>query len=147
VASTGKVDLVRSLGADAVVDYLLEDVTAGDRHFDVILDTGGNTPLRQLRRILTPRGRLVIVGAETGGRWLGGTGRQLRAMLLNPFTGQQLGTFIASENAADLAALGELVDSGQVTPTVDRTFPLGEAPDAVRYLRAGQARGKVVVDV
>jgi NADPH:quinone reductase-like Zn-dependent oxidoreductase len=147
VASTGKVDLVRSLGADAVVDYRAEDVTAGERRFDVVLDTGGNTPLRRLRRILTPRGRLVIVGAETGGRWLGGTDRQLRAMALNPFTGQQLGSFIASENAADLAALAELVEAGKLTPAVDRTFPLEQVPEAMRYLRAGQARGKVVIDV
>src|SRR5687768_13207060 len=101
VCSTDKVDLVRSLGADAVVDYRREDVTAGDRRFDVILDTGGNTPLRRLRRVLAPQGTLVIVGAETGGRWLGGLTRQLRAMLLNPFTSQRLGTFIATENAAD----------------------------------------------
>jgi NADPH:quinone reductase-like Zn-dependent oxidoreductase len=147
VASTGKVDLVRSLGADSVVDYLAEDVTAGGRRFDVVLDTGGNTPLRGLRRILTPRGRLVIVGAETGGRWLGGTDRQLRAMLLNRFTGQQLGSFIASENAADLTVLGELVESGQVTPAVDRTFPLEQVPEAMRYLRAGRARGKVVIEI
>jgi NADPH:quinone reductase-like Zn-dependent oxidoreductase len=147
VASTGKVDLVRSLGADSVVDYLLEDVTAGDQRYDVVLDTGGNTPLRRLRRILTPKGRLVIVGAETGGRWLGGLDRQLRAMLLSPFTGQQLGSFIATENAADLAVLAELVESGKVTPAVDRTFPLEQVPEAMRYLRAGRARGKVVVEV
>jgi NADPH:quinone reductase-like Zn-dependent oxidoreductase len=89
----------------------------------------------------------VIVGAETGGRWLGGTDRQLRAMALNPFTRQRLGSFIASENAADLVVLAELVESGAVTPVVDRTFPLAEAPEAVRYLREGRARGKVVVDV
>jgi NADPH:quinone reductase-like Zn-dependent oxidoreductase len=148
VASTGKVDLVRRLGADHVVDYRLDDdLAAGERRYDVVLDTGGNRPLRTLRRVLTPTGTLVIVGAETGGRWLGGTDRQLRAMLLNPFTGQRLGSFIASENAADLVALAELVESGAVTPAVDRTFPLGEAPAAVRYLREGRARGKVVVDV
>jgi NADPH:quinone reductase-like Zn-dependent oxidoreductase len=147
VAGTGKVDLVRSLGADSVVDYRLEDVTAGQRRYDVVLDTGGNTPLRRLRRILTPEGRLVIVGAETGGRWLGGTDRQLRAMVLNPFTRQRLGSFIASENAVDLAVLAELVETGKVTPAVDRTFPLDRVPDAMRYLRAGQARGKVVIDV
>jgi NADPH:quinone reductase-like Zn-dependent oxidoreductase len=147
VASTGKLDLVRALGADSVVDYLVEDVTAAGRRYDVVLDTGGNTPLRRLRRVLTPRGRLVIVGAETGGRWLGGIGRQLRAMLLNPVTGQQLGSFIASENAADLTVLGELVESGKVTPAVDRTFPLEQVPEAMRYLRAGRARGKVVVAV
>jgi NADPH:quinone reductase-like Zn-dependent oxidoreductase len=148
VCSTGKVDLVRSLGADHVVDYRLDDdLAAGERRYDVILDTGGNRPLRTLRRALAPTGTLVLVGAETGGRWLGGTGRQLRAMALNPFTGQRLVSFIASENAADLLALTELVESGAVTPAVDRTFPLAEAPAAVRYLREGHARGKVVVDV
>jgi NADPH:quinone reductase-like Zn-dependent oxidoreductase len=147
VASTGKLDLVRSLGAVKVVDYRSEDVTAGEERYDVVLDTGGNTPLRRLRRILTPNGRLVIVGAETGGRWLGGTDRQLRAMALNPFTGQQLGSFIASENAADLRALAELVEAGKVAPVVDRTFPLDQAPEAMRHLRAGQARGKVVVEI
>jgi NADPH:quinone reductase-like Zn-dependent oxidoreductase len=147
VCSTSKVDLVRSLGAHTVVDYRTEDVTAGHRRFDVILDAGGGTPLRRLRRILAPQGTLVIVGAETGGRWLGGLDRQLRAMLLNPFTSQRLGSFIASENAADLATLVELVEGGKVTPAVDRTFPLAETPAALRYLRAGEARGKVVIDV
>ena len=148
VASTGKVDLVRSLGADHVVDYLLEDgLATGERRYDVVLDTGGNRPLRVLRRALTPTGTLVIVGAETGGRWLGGIDRQLRAMALSPFVGQRLGSFIASENAADLVALTQLVESGAVTPVVDRTFPLAEAAEAIRYLRAGRARGKVVVDV
>ena len=146
VCSTGKVDLVRSLGADAVVDYRREDVTAGGGRFDVILDTGGNTPLRRLRRVLAPQGTLVIVGAETGGRVLGGLDRQLRAMLLNPFTSQRLGSFIATENAADLSALVELIEAGKVTPAVDRAFPLAETPAAVRYLRAGEARGKVVIE-
>jgi NADPH:quinone reductase-like Zn-dependent oxidoreductase len=148
VCSTGKVDLVRSLGADHVVDYLLgDDLGAGERRYDVILDTGGNRPLRALRRALTRTGTLVIVGAETGGRWLGGLDRQLRAMALSPFVGQRLGTFVSSENAADLRALTELVESGAVTPVVDRAFPLAETPAAVRYLRAGRARGKAVIDV
>jgi NADPH:quinone reductase-like Zn-dependent oxidoreductase len=148
VCSTGKVDLVRSLGADHVVDYLLEeDLAVGERRFDVILDTGGNRPLRALRRALTPTGTLVIVGAETGGRWLGGLDRQLRAMALSPFVGQRLGTFIASENAADLVALADLLESGAVTPVVDRAFPLAETPAALRHLREGRARGKVVIDL
>jgi NADPH:quinone reductase-like Zn-dependent oxidoreductase len=147
VCSTGKVDLVRSLGADHVLDYTREDVTAGGQRYDVVLDIGGNRPLKQLRRALTPTGTLVIVGGETDGRWLGGTDRQLRAMALSPFVGQKLGTFISSENAADLIVLTELIESGTVTPAVDRTFPLSETPAAVTYLRAGQARGKVVVEV
>jgi NADPH:quinone reductase-like Zn-dependent oxidoreductase len=148
VCSTGKVDLVRSLGADHVVDHLLgDDLGEGERRYDVLLDTGGNRPLRTLRRALTPTGTLVIVGAETGGRWLGGLDRQLRAMALSPFIGQRLGTFISSENGADLLALTELIESGAVTPVVDRSFPLAETPAAVRYLREGRARGKVVIDL
>jgi NADPH:quinone reductase-like Zn-dependent oxidoreductase len=148
VASTGKVDLVRSLGADHVVDYRLgDDLGAGERGYDVIIDTGGNRPVRVLRRALTPTGTLVLVGAETGGRWLGGTDRQLRAMVLSRFVRQRLRTFIASEKAADLLALSALVESGAVTPVVDRTFPLAETPAAIRHMREGKARGKVVIDV
>ena len=148
VASTGKLDLVRSLGADHVVDYLLgDDLGAGERRYDVIVDTGGNRPLRVLRRALTPAGTLVLVGAETGGRWLGGLDRQLRAMLLSPFVGQRLRPLIASENATDLVALSELVESGAVTPAVDRVFPLAETAAAIGHLRAGKARGKVVIAV
>ncbi|MCW2585079.1 MAG: NADPH:quinone reductase and related Zn-dependent oxidoreductase [Frankiales bacterium] len=145
--STGKVDLVRSLGADHVVDYTQHDVTDGKQRYDVILDIGGQRPLRHLRRALAPRGTLVIVGSETGGRWLGGTDRQLRAMALSPFIGQKLGTFVCSENAQDLLVLSELIESGQVVPCVDRTYPLGEATEAIQYLQAGQARGKVVIMV
>jgi NADPH:quinone reductase-like Zn-dependent oxidoreductase len=146
VCSTGKVDLVRSLGADHVVDYQRDD-GLGDQRYDVILDTGGNRPLRVLRRALTPTGTLVLVGAETGGRWLGGLDRSLRAMALTPFVGQSLRMFISSENAADLVALSDLLESGAVTPAVDRTFPLAETPAAIRYLREGRARGKVVIEV
>jgi NADPH:quinone reductase-like Zn-dependent oxidoreductase len=123
VCSTTKVDMVRSTGADHVIDYTRDDFAGGQR-YDVILDIGGNAPLARLRRALTPRGTLVIVGAETGGRWLGGTDRQLRALLLSPFVGQKLGTFISSENAQDLAVLTELIESGKVTPVIDRTYPI-----------------------
>jgi NADPH:quinone reductase-like Zn-dependent oxidoreductase len=146
VSSTAKVDLVRSLGADRVLDYTAGDVLGGPERYDVVLDIGGNTPLRRLRRALTATGTLVIVGGEAGGRWLG-IRRQLLAMVLSPFVGQKLGTFINSENAADLVALTRLVESGRVTPVVDRTFPLGEAPAAVAHMRLGRARGKVVVTV
>jgi NADPH:quinone reductase-like Zn-dependent oxidoreductase len=146
VSSTAKVDLVRSLGADHVIDYTAGDFLDGPQRYDVVLDIGGNTPLRRLRRVLTPTGTLVIVGGETGGRWLG-VRRQLLAMLLSPFVGQKLGTFINSENAADLAVLTGFVEAGTVVPAVDRVFPLAEAPAAVRYMREGRARGKVVVSV
>jgi NADPH:quinone reductase-like Zn-dependent oxidoreductase len=147
VCSTAKVDLVRSIGADHVIDYTRDDPTTGDQRYDVILDTGGNRPLNDLRRALTAKGTLVIVGAETGGRWFGGMERVLRALVLSPFIGQKLSPLMASENAKDLAVLAELIESGKVTPVIDRTYPLNEAPAAVARMAAGQARGKVVVTV
>ncbi|MCW2503540.1 MAG: Alcohol dehydrogenase zinc-binding domain protein [Actinomycetia bacterium] len=147
VCRTAKTDLVRALGADHVVDYSTADFAGTGQRYDAILDTGGQSSLARLRRVLAPRGTLVIVGAETGGRWLGGTTRQIRAMMLSPFTGQTLGTFIATPNAADLTVLAELAQSGALTPVVDRTFPLAEAPAAIRYLQDGRARGKVVVTI
>lgn len=147
VCSSSKVDLVRSIGADHVIDYTLGDFTDGRQRYDVILDIGGNRSLTRLRRALTPRGRLVIMGGETGGRWLGGSDRQLRAMTLSPFIGQHLGTFVSSQQAADLVVLAELVERGKVAPVVDRTYPLGEAPTAIRYLQDGHARGKVVITI
>lgn len=145
VCSTAKMDDVRALGADWVVDYTREDVAADGRRYDVILDIAGNRRLRALRRALTREGTLVIVGGETEGRWLGGTDRQVRAQLLSPFVSQKLGTFIASENAQDLSALCDLIEAGAVTVPVDRTFPLGETAKAIRHLLDGRARGKIVV--
>jgi NADPH:quinone reductase-like Zn-dependent oxidoreductase len=113
----------------------------------VIPDIGGNSSLSRLRRALAPEGTLVIVGGETGGRWLGGSDRQVRALLLSRFVGQKLTTFISSENHEDLLVLKELIESGKITPVIDRTYPLTEAPQAVRYLESGHARGKVVITV
>jgi NADPH:quinone reductase-like Zn-dependent oxidoreductase len=145
VCSTAKTDLVRSIGADHVVDYTREDITVGKRRYDVILDTGGNRSLGQLRRALTPHGTLVIVGSETGGRWLGGSDRQLRALMLSRVTGQTLTTLLCSENAKDLRALTALIQSGQLRPVIDRTYPLSQTAEAIQYLRDGHARGKVVI--
>lgn len=147
VCSTTKMDMLRSIGADHVIDYTLDDIADGKQRYDVILDTGGPRSLTHLRRALAPRGTLVIVGSETGGRWLGGIDRQLRALMLAPFVGQQLGSFICSENAKDLIELSELIESGKVTPVIDRTYPLGETPAAIRYMAEGRARGKVVINV
>jgi NADPH:quinone reductase-like Zn-dependent oxidoreductase len=147
VCSTAKVDLVRSLGADDVIDYTRSDFADGRRHYDVILDTGGNSSLRRLRRALTPKGTLVIVGGETGGRWLGGTDRQLRALAMSPFIGQRMGSFLASTNREDLLVLSRLIEAGHLRPVLDRTFPLADSPDAIRYLEQGRARGKVVITV
>jgi NADPH:quinone reductase-like Zn-dependent oxidoreductase len=147
MCSTAKVDLVRSIGADHVIDYMRQDLADGEHRYDAILDIGGNRRLSPLRRALTPRGRLVIVGGETNGRWLGGSDRQVRALLLSPLVSQKLGTFVASENAEDLSVLRELVESGTLSPAIDRTFPLSETPAAVRYVQEGHSRGKVVIAV
>jgi NADPH:quinone reductase-like Zn-dependent oxidoreductase len=146
VCRTAKLDLVRSLGADHVVDYTREDITSGGR-YDVILDIGGHRSLSHLRRALSPNGTLVIVGSETGGRWLGGFDRTMRAPVLSKFVGQTLRALTNSENAADLVALTELIEAGEVTPAVERTYPLAETPAAIRHMVEGHARGKVVVTV
>jgi NADPH:quinone reductase-like Zn-dependent oxidoreductase len=147
VCSTAKVDLVRALGADHVVDYTTEDISDAGLRYDAILDIGGNRRLSHLRRVLTAKGRLVIVGGETDGRWLGGSDRQIRAILLSPLVSQKLGTFVASENSDDLAVLRELIEAGKVTPAVDRTYPLAEVATAIRHMQDGQARGKLVITV
>jgi NADPH:quinone reductase-like Zn-dependent oxidoreductase len=147
VASTSKVETVRSAGADHVIDYTREDITANGQRYDVILDIGGNRTLRHLRRALTPTGTLVIVGGETGGRLLGGFDRALRAPLLSRFVAQTLRALTNSENAADLLVLTELIETGQLTPVIDKTYPLPEAPAAIQYLVDGHARGKVVITV
>jgi NADPH:quinone reductase-like Zn-dependent oxidoreductase len=147
VCSTTKVDLVRSLGADHVIDYTRDDFAEGGRRYDVILDIGGNASLSRLRRALTPKGTLVIAGGETDGRWLGGSDRQIRALLLSRFVDQTLTTFVCRENHEDLLVLTELIESGKVTPVIDRTYPLTEAPQAIRYLKQGHARGKVAITI
>ena len=147
VCSTTKVGMVRSIGADHVIDYTREDFAEGDQRYDVILDIGGNSSLSRLRRALASQGILVIVGGEGGGRWLGGTDRQLRAMMLSPFVGQKLSTFVNKENYEDLLVLKELTESGKITPVIDKTYPLSEVPEAMRYLEQGHARGKVVISV
>ena len=147
VCSTAKAEMVRSIGADHVIDYTREDFAEGRQRYDLILDIGGNSSLARLRRALTPRGTLVIVGGEGGGRMFGGIDRQLRAMMLSPFVGQKLGTFISKENHEDMLALKELIESGKVTPVIDRTYPLADVPEAIRYLEEGHAQGKVVITV
>lgn len=147
VASTAKLDFVRSLGADHVVDHTAEDITAGDARYDVVIDIGGNTPLRRLRRILTPTGRLLVVGGEDGGRLFGGTHRQLWAMIRSRFTRQSLGAFLSAEDLDDLRDLAAMIDRGEVTPAVTATYPLAEAAQALRHLEDGRIRGKAVVIV
>jgi NADPH:quinone reductase-like Zn-dependent oxidoreductase len=147
VCSTAKVNMVRALGADHVIDYTHEDFAEAGQRYDVILDIGGNPSLSRLRRALTPNGTLVIAGGETDGRWLGGTDRQLRALLLSRFVAQKLGTFISREKHEDMIVLKELIEAGKITPVIDRTYPLSEVPQAVRYVEQGHARGKVVISL
>jgi NADPH:quinone reductase-like Zn-dependent oxidoreductase len=147
VCSTEKAEMVRSIGADRVIDYTREDFAEGDKRYDFILDIGGNSSLSRLRRVLTREGTLIIAGGEGGGRWLGGTDRQLRALALSPFVGQKLGTFVNKENHGDLIFLKDLIESGKIAPVIDRTYPLAEVPEAIRYLEEGHAQGKVVITV
>jgi NADPH:quinone reductase-like Zn-dependent oxidoreductase len=147
VCSGTKVDMVRSLGADRVIDYTRDDFAKGLQRYDVILDIGGNSSLSRLRHALAPKGTLVIIGGETDGRWLGGSDRQVRAMLMSPFISQNMGTFICKENHEDMLVLKELIEAGKITPVIDRAYPLSEVPKAVRYLEEGQVRGKIVITV
>jgi NADPH:quinone reductase-like Zn-dependent oxidoreductase len=147
VGSATQLDLIRSLGADEVVDYTRDDVTDGSRHWDLILDTAGHRSLSQLRRALTPPGTLVIVGSEVRGRWMGGFDRNLRAVALSRLVGQRLRMLSSTPRQDDLQTLRELIEAGKVTPVVDRTFPLPETPEAMRHLLRGHGRGKIVITV
>jgi NADPH:quinone reductase-like Zn-dependent oxidoreductase len=147
VASTTQLELVRSVGADEVIDYTRDDVTDGTRRWDLILDTAGHRSLSQLRRALTPKGTLVIVGSEGRGRWLGGFDRSLRAPLLARLVGQRLRMLASKPGQQDLQTLRELLEAGTLTPVIDRTYPLGDVPEAMRQLVEGHTRGKLVITV
>lgn len=148
VCSEAKADFVRSLGADHVVDHATEDFAAGERRYDLVVDIGGNSSLRRLRTVLRPKGALVMVGGESaGGKLLAGFDRQLRAVALSPFVGQDLKMFIAGEDHERLERLAELVEQGKLRPAVGATYPLADAAQAMRDLAAGRARGKLVVTV
>jgi NADPH:quinone reductase-like Zn-dependent oxidoreductase len=147
VCSTAQVDLVRSIGADEVIDYTRQDFTGTGERYDVILETAGRHPVPQLRRALAPKGTLVIVGSEGGGKWFGGISRQMRAQLISPFVGQKMGTFVAKQNGEDLLTLKELIEAGKVTPVIGATFPLERVSDAVQHMEQGHARGKIVITI
>jgi NADPH:quinone reductase-like Zn-dependent oxidoreductase len=148
VCSAGKADLVRSLGAQDVIDYARDEVDRDGPRYDVIIDTAGCRPLSLLRRALTPRGTLVLVGGgHDAGGLLGGYTRQLRAPLASMLTTRHLRGLASRERAQDLEELGHLIESGQVTPVVGRTYPLAGAADAIRYLAAGHASGKIVITI
>jgi NADPH:quinone reductase-like Zn-dependent oxidoreductase len=147
VCSTAKVDFVRSIGADDVIDYTREDFADGSQRYDLILDIGGNSRLSRLRRALTPTGTLVIVGGEEGGRLTGGFGRSLRAPVVSMFVRQRLTMLASKEHHTYLEALRPFIEAGQITPAIDKTYPLAEVPAAMRDLEAGHVRGKIAVTI
>ena len=148
LCSAAKVELVRSVGADQVIDYTETDITTSGQRYDLVLDMGGDRTLSQLRRCLIPRGTLVLVGGEGGGRLIGGAMvRSLHAVAVSPFVKQNLRMVLGTNTSKDLQALTALIDSGKISPVIDRTYPLSEAADAIRHLHTGQAKGKLVITV
>jgi NADPH:quinone reductase-like Zn-dependent oxidoreductase len=147
VASTAKIDLVRSIGADEVIDYTREDFADGRQRYDLILDIGGNSHLSRLRRALTPKGTLVIAGGE-GAKWTG-VGRQLRALALSVLVPQRLTMYVSStsKRQADLEVLCQQIEAGHLTPIVGKTFSLADVPEAIRYLEGGRAQGKIAITI
>ena len=146
VCSTSKVDLVRSIGADEVIDYTREEIVDGTRRFDVIFDTAGNRAASSLRGALTPKGILVMAGGEGGGKWLG-MGRVMRAKAISAFVGQKMTNYLARPNSDDLLVLKELIEAGKVTPAIGSRVSLADTPEAMRELGSGHGRGKVVITV
>ena len=144
VCSTKKVDMVRSIGADQVIDYTQEDFAQNGQRYDILFDLVGNRSLSDLRRALTPKGTLVLSGGE-GGRWLGSVKLLIKSLLLSPFVSQRLTAFLAKTKHEDLLVLNELIEAGKVTPVIDKTYPLSEAPEAIRYLEGRQVQGKIVI--
>jgi NADPH:quinone reductase-like Zn-dependent oxidoreductase len=147
VCSTAKMHLVRSLGADDVVDYTNGDFTRTAQRYDIVLDTGGNRALGDLRRLLRPGGTLVLIGGEGGNRVLGAASKWIQALVIAPFVGQKLRPLSTAPNKKDLLFLKDLIESGKIMPVVDRTFALKDVPDAFRYLKKGNGRGKIVITV
>lgn len=147
VCSTRNAAMVRSIGADRVIDYTAEDFTQGSERYDLILDTVGTHSLSEYRRVLTQHGSLVLVGSLDKGKWLGALSGSIEAMLVSPFVSQKMGFMLAELKAADLGILGELLAAGKITPVIDRRYPLSEVPEAMRYVEQGHARGKVVITV
>jgi len=147
VCSTAKMEMVRSLGADVVVDYTTGDFTRSTQRYDIVLDTGGNRSLGDLRRLLGPGGTLVLVGAEGGNRLLGGASKWIHALVIAPFVGQKLRPLSTAPNKKDLLLVKDLIESGKLMPVIDRTFALKDVPDAFRHLEQGNVCGKIVIKV
>jgi NADPH:quinone reductase-like Zn-dependent oxidoreductase len=147
VCSTRNVEMVRSLGADHVIDYTKEDFIEGGRNYDLIFQLAGTRSPSECRSALTPKGTLVLSSGESDGRWIGPVGRIIKALLLSPFVGQKMVSFTVKPNKEDLLFLKQLIEAGKLTPVIDTTYPLSEVPEAIRYLEEGRARGKVVISV
>ena len=147
VCSTRNLELVQSLGADHVIDYTKEDFTKSEERYDVILDNIGTQPLSGIRRVLKPKGICVMIGGggPNDGPWIGPFGRVIHTLVLSPFISQKMGMMMAELNKKDLTVLGDLMQSGKVKPVIDRTYPLSQIAEAMRYLEAGHARGKVII--
>jgi NADPH:quinone reductase-like Zn-dependent oxidoreductase len=147
VCSTRNVEMVRSLGADHVIDYTREDFTQGGQRYDLIFQLAGTLSPSECRVVLTPKGILVLSSGESDGRWIGPVGRIIKALVLSPFVSQKMVSFTVKPNKADLDFLKQLIEDGKLAPVIDRTYPLAEVPGAIRYLEEGRARGKVVISV
>ena len=147
VCSTRNMELVRSLGADHVIDYTQADFTQSGQKYDLVFQLAGTSSPSDLRRSLTSEGTLVLSSGDSDGRWIGPVDRLVKAVVLSPFVSQKLGSFLAKPNKDDLQFLKELIEAGKLTPVIDRTYPLSEVPEAIRYLEEGHARGKVVIAV
>ena len=145
VCSTRNVDLVRSIGADHVIDYTREDFTSGTQHYDLILDNVGTHSLLEYKRVLNPKGIYVMIGSTTIGNWFAWLATPIEGLMLSPFVSQKFGMFVAELNKEDLATLGDLMQSGKVIPVIDTRYKLSATPEALRYLEKGHARGKVVL--
>ena len=147
VCSTRNLDMVRSLGAHHVIDYTAEDFAAGGQRYDLVLQAAGTRSPSDCRRALTHRGTLVQISGDSDGRWIGPVGRVITARLLSPFVSQRMVTFTVRPNWQDLQTLKQLIKAGEVTPVIDRTYSLGEVPDALRYMEEGHTQGKTVITI
>jgi len=148
VCSTRNVEMVRSLGADHVIDYTVEDFTqSGQKKYDLIFQLAGTRSPSELRRALTSKGTLVQISGDSDGRWIGPVDRIIKALVLSPFVSQKLASFTVKPNKEDLQFLRQLIEAGKLTPVIDRTYSLSETPEAIRYLENGHVRGKVVISV
>ena len=147
VCSTRNVDIARSLGADHIIDYTEEDFTKSGQKYDLIFQLAGTRSPSECRGALTPKGTLVLSSGESDGRWIGPVERIVKALVLSPFVSQKMVSFTVKPNKEDLQFLRQLIETGKLAPVIDRTYPLAEVPEAIRYLEEGHARGKVVITV